>query len=239
MQSLLLARGVSASLAPVILPAIDVTAAPEPSDIDPRTCEPRAGRVVVLCLGRLVERKGVAWFLESVAPAWFGRHPNVRLMIVGDGPERDRIAALADVSALRGRVEICGAVDEATKDRMLRDADLVLMPNIPIAGDAEGFGLVCLEAGARAVWVLVADLEGLRDAVVEGENGHRVPPADAAAWATALDALCSDPARLRALGQSGRLAVAARFGWPAVIARYAELADQVAHRRVAVGADEH
>ena len=235
-RSLVLARGVSPERAPMILPGIDAAAANSRYEDGGRDAG-QPGEIVLLCLGRLVERKGVAWFLASVAPAWFARHPEARLLIVGDGPERERIAALASAPALRGRVEVHGTVDEATKCRMLRDADLVLLPNVPVAGDVEGFGLVCLEAGANGTWVLAADLEGLRDAVVEGENGHRVAPADAAAWCDALDALCADPARLRALGVSARTAVALRFGWPAVIARYADLADRVAQGRVGQGCD--
>ncbi len=229
-QSLVLARGVGADIAPVIPVGIEVSDFPErPSARD-------AGRgLELLCLGRLVERKGVAWLLEAVAPAWLARHPQARLRIAGDGPERTRITALAGSAAPGDRVQVLGAVDEATKRALMAGADLVLMPNLSIVGDAEGFGLVCLEAGASGAWVLAADIEGLRDAVVEGENGNRVASGDARAWSEALDLLCADPAALHARGAAARDAVAGRFGWSAIVAHYAGLADALAQGKLAHG----
>jgi glycosyltransferase involved in cell wall biosynthesis len=185
----------------------------------------RGDAIELLFVGRLVERKGVAWFLDAVAPAWLARHPRARLRIAGDGPERARIAARLRAHALEDSVELLGAVDEARKWSLLASADLVLMPNVPVAGDAEGFGLVCLEAGSAGTWVLASDLEGLRDAVITGVNGDRVPAGDVLAWIARLDALCADPAALRAQGEASAARVAARFGWPAVIDQYEALVE--------------
>ena len=229
-QSLVLARGVDAAIAPVIPVGIDIADFPERA-----LAGPGQRGLELLCLGRLVDRKGVAWLLEAVAPAWLARHPQARLRIAGDGPARARIEALAGNAALRGQVQVLGAVDEAAKRDLLANADLLLMPNLAIAGDAEGFGLVCLEAGASGAWVLASDIEGLRDAVVVGENGDHLPSGDAHAWSEALDLLCADPVALRARGASARDAVAARFGWNAIIAQYAALTDALANGSPAHG----
>jgi phosphatidylinositol alpha-1,6-mannosyltransferase len=229
-QALVLARGVPAARAPVI----PVGIAPPPPAVAAAVAVAHAARgargerIEMLCIGRLVARKGVAWWLDAVAPAWFARHPQARLRIAGDGPERARIAGRIAAHGLGDRVELLGAVDERAKWALLAGADLVLMPNVPVAGDAEGFGLVCLEAGAAGTWVLAADLEGLQDAVVAGENGERVAAGDAAAWAARLDALCADPVSLRTLGAGAAAAVHARFGWPGVVARYDALVDALA-----------
>jgi phosphatidylinositol alpha-1,6-mannosyltransferase len=227
-QSLVLARDVAPELAPVIVPGVQLD---RPySDQGGRFDGGQAG-IRLLCLGRLVERKGVAWFLESVAPGWFERHPDAGLDVVGDGPLRARIEALAADVRLRGRVHLHGEVDEASKRALLARADLVLVPNVHVPGDAEGFGIVCLEAGANAAWVLAADIEGLRDAIVEGANGQRVAAGDAAAWTATLDALCADRAQLSALGEQAREAVHRLFGWPVAIDRYERLIASLAHGR--------
>jgi phosphatidylinositol alpha-1,6-mannosyltransferase len=226
-RTLLLARRGAPALAPVIPVGIDPPPAAHAAAMAAAR-ESRAARgdaIELLFVGRLVERKGVAWFLDAVAPAWFARHPRARLRIAGDGPERARIAASLRANALEDRVELLGAVDEARKWSLLASADLVLMPNIPVAGDAEGFGLVCLEAGSAGTWVLASDLEGLRDAVITGVNGDRVPAGDALAWIARLDALCADPAALRAQGEASAARVAERFGWPAVIDQYEALVE--------------
>ncbi|CAN5115928.1 glycosyltransferase family 4 protein [soil metagenome] len=240
-QSLVLARGIAAQDAPVIPVGIDVAAflahAPESitrhDDCSADDCaegitDRSDDGPTLLCLGRLVERKGVAWFLESVAPRWLVLHPRGRLKIAGDGPLRERIMALSRSRGMDGRIEVLGEVDEPGKRRLLAEADLLLMPNIRVPGDAEGFGLVCLEAGASATWVLAADIEGLRDAIIEGENGNRVPSGDPIAWSRALDNLCADRDRLRSLGSSARSAVDLHFGWPAIVASYAALSDSLA-----------
>lgn len=225
-QSLVAAQGIARDAAPVLPVGIDPAQATDPPPAPPRDAQDPV--VELLCIGRLVPRKGVAWFLDAVAPAWLARHPHARLRIAGDGPERERIAAVVADRGLDARVQLLGAVDEATKWRLLDAADLVLMPNRHVPGDAEGFGLVCLEAGVRGAWVLASDLEGLRDAIAEGENGMRVPAGDVAAWTAALDSLCAQPSRLRALGAQARERVVARFGWPAIAARYDRLVQDIA-----------
>jgi phosphatidylinositol alpha-1,6-mannosyltransferase len=231
-HGLVAARGIAPADAPVIPVGIEVASSDGASPhgaSDSR--DARGDAIELLCLGRLVPRKGVAWFLDTVAPGLLARHPGARLRIAGAGPERARIDALVARHGLSAQVQVLGEVDESCKRDLLAGADLVLMPNVAVEGDAEGFGLVCLEAGAAGAWVLAADLEGLRDAVVPGGNGERVAAGDAAAWAARLDAACAAPARLREQGRAARAFVAARFGWPGVIARYDALMDRVLEER--------
>ena len=180
-------------------------------------------RPVLLVLGRLVERKGLPWFLDTVAPRFLGRHPDARLLIAGDGPLRGRLEQQIAASGLQAQVRLFGSVSEGRKAWLLARSDLVLMPNVPVAGDAEGFGLVALEAGRAGRWPIVADLEGLRDAVTDECNGQRIPAGDARAWDEALEAACADLPGLRARGELARDYVLARFTWPAMAARYHQL----------------
>lgn len=182
-----------------------------------------ASTPVLLSLGRLVERKGLHWFLREVAPYFFRQHPNARLVIAGDGPMRAAIEAALAASGMASRVLVLGAVSESRKAWLLQRCDLVLMPNIPVDGDAEGFGLVALEAGCAGRWVLVSDLEGLRDAVTEDCNGERLPVGDALAWSAALDRNCVDLSALRLHGEHARDYVQAQYSWSAMAQRYDRL----------------
>ena len=179
----------------------------------------------LLFIGRLVARKGAAWLAESVMPSLVERCPGVRLVVIGDGPMRG--ALLRAAARLPASIEWIGAVDEREKWRRLGACDAVVMPNIPRVGDVEGFGIVALEAGAAARPVFAADLEGLRDAVIAGCNGWRLPAGDASAWCDALAEALADRARLRDHGRRARECVLEHFAWDAIARRYGALLDRV------------
>lgn len=152
--------------------------------------------LVVLTLGRLVRRKGVVWFLRSVVPHL---PSNVVYLVAGDGVDAPRARAAVDELGLGDRVRLLGAVPDAERERLMRGADVFVQPNIPVDGDMEGFGLVAVEAAMRGSLVVAASLEGLRDAVVDGETGLLLPPGDPAAWTERLSALAADRAAAREL----------------------------------------
>jgi glycosyltransferase involved in cell wall biosynthesis len=160
------------------------------------------GSVVLVTVGRLVRRKGVAWFLDAVLPDLDGA---VHL-VAGSGPDAGRIEQVVDARGLAGRVRLLGAVPEDERELLMRGADVFVQPNIAVPGDMEGFGLVAVEAAVRGSLVLAADLEGLRDAVLPGRTGELVPSGDAAAWRAALRGVTSDPeaAEARALAFATR-----------------------------------
>lgn len=142
--------------------------------------------VVIATLGRLVRRKGVAWFVAEVLP----RLPQHCVYVVaGDGEDREHVLAARSALEDPDRVRVLGQVDDATRELVMRGCDIFALPNIPVDGDMEGFGLVAVEAGMRGALVVAADLEGLRDAVVDGVTGRRVPTQDADAWVRCLTEL--------------------------------------------------
>jgi phosphatidylinositol alpha-1,6-mannosyltransferase len=220
--ALVRARNIAESSIFVIPAGVVVPAAAAPAAI--------GGDPVLLLIGRLVPRKGAAWFLDAVLPGLVARMHSVKVLIAGEGPDRDRIERLARSARLADNVELVGPVSEARKWSLLARCDLVIMPNTPTAGDAEGFGIVALEAGASGKAVVAADLEGLRDAVVEGVNGWRLPPQDAAAWVEALSTRLSDRAALLAMGERARSHVAANHAWTIIGDRYAAVLDRYAPR---------
>ncbi|MBW3602625.1 MAG: glycosyltransferase family 4 protein [Actinobacteria bacterium] len=163
---------------------------------------------VVATVGRLVRRKGVAWFLERVLPLLPG---DAVYVVAGAGPDLRRLRALAARGGAAGRARLLGPVDDGLRDTVLAGADVFVMPNVPVPGDMEGFGMVAVEAALRGTPVVAAALEGILDAVVDGETGVLCPPADADAFAGRLAAMAGDRAGSRALGARFRTAAAARF----------------------------
>ncbi|MFD3310308.1 glycosyltransferase family 4 protein [Streptomyces sp. NPDC058694] len=141
----------------------------EPGPPTDRSPEP-----LFLAMGRLVEYKRIDLLLrlwERVRPVTGGR-----LVIVGDGPERERLEQLAGPG-----VEFRGHVSEAEKHRLLCAAWLLLHPSA-----VEGWGLVVTEAAARETPAIAFDVPGLRDSIVDGETGllARGESSFAASWCT-------------------------------------------------------
>ena len=174
----------------------------------------------LLFVGRLVRRKGLAWFVRHVLPTLAHTRPQVRLVVLGDGPEREAIVASARDAGVADRLVWPASRDDATKAQWLARATLCIMPNVPVRGDMEGFGIVALEAAAAACPVVAADLEGLREAVAEGRAGTLVPAADAPAWIRATSELLDDPARRDQAAENARRYVLRHFQWDAIVDAY-------------------
>lgn len=184
---------------------------------------------LLLTVGRLVARKGAAWFAGNVLP-----HvpAEVRWVVIGEGPERDAIAAAAARAGASGRVRLLGRVSDEVLAAAYNRAELFVMPNVPVAGDIEGFGLVALEASASGLPVLASRLEGIAEAVQHEQNGVLVPAGDAAAWASHVRLLLALPPRqLHALGAEFAAYTLATFGWDRTARRYVDaIAEILEHR---------
>jgi glycosyltransferase involved in cell wall biosynthesis len=170
-----------------------------------------AGRPLVLTVGRLVERKGVAWFVRHVLP---DLPEQVVYAVAGTGPQRDAIMAAALDAGVAERLRLLGGVSADLLAAAYARADMFVMPNVPVAGDTEGFGLVALEAAASGLPVVAARLEGITDALRGGYNGRLVPPGDAAAYVAEITSLLglSDHER-RAIGARAARFTRENFGW--------------------------
>lgn len=156
----------------------------------------RADEVEVVFLGRLEPRKGAVHALEAVrAHNARGGEP-WRLVIVGDGPQRARLEALA---ARDERVAFVGAADDDAKRRWLRRARVLVAPST----HGESFGMVILEAMASETPVVASDIDGYREAA--GGHATLVAPGDAAALEAGIAAaLAESPEGLAAARDHAR-----------------------------------
>lgn len=157
---------------------------------------------LLLALGRLTARKGLAEFIEAVLPALRERHPALQLVVVGSEPadalkhgsgERARIEAAAARCGQREAVRLLGALpDEAVAGAMLASHALVF-PVLDLPGDTEGFGMVAVEAAARGLPTVAFAVGGVGDAVADGRSGDLLPAGDYAAMRRALLQRLSQP----------------------------------------------
>ena len=173
---------------------------------------------LLLCsVGRQVERKGTAWFVDAVMP----RLPDdVHYWIAGDGPELDTIEAAIARHDLSPRVRLLGRIPNDTLGALYRGADLFVMPNVPVEDDMEGFGIVLLEAGQCGTPAIAARLEGIQDVIADGVNGHLVAPQSPDAFVDAIAAYRNDSEALDAAAQRALHYTEDTFGWPAVADTY-------------------
>ncbi len=183
-------------------------------------------RPILLTVGRLVRRKGVAWFVGEVMPRLVARGGSAWHVVVGEGPDRRRIGEAARRSGVGGLVLAPGRLSTPELSLAYAAADLFLMPNVPVPNDPEGFGIAALDASVAGLWVVAARLQGIPDAVLDGVNGTLLPPQAADTWAAYLSDALGDPLACRRRGATGRQATLDRFAWSAVADRYgAEFAE--------------
>ncbi len=153
------------------------------------------------------------------------RVPELRLDIVGSGPEGPRLRTLAQALAITDRVRWYGEYPDEDLPRRMADADFLVLPSVTVE---EMFGLVVLEAMAAGRPVITTALpSAVREVNVPGETGLEVPLRDVPALAQALDTLSRDPGLRKRMGEAGRKRVASRFTQTAMAEKHIELYERI------------
>jgi glycogen(starch) synthase len=192
----------------IVPPVVDVSPIPD-------------GPARLLCMGRLDEQKGFDVAITALALVR-ERHPNVRLVIAGDGPERNRLIATASGLGVDDSIDFLGTVSRSRVATLFRECAAVVMPS-----RFEGLPLVALEAAWAGRPVIAADAPGLSEAVVPGETALMVPPEDPHALASAIVRLLDSPDRAGALGRKARTVAAARYSLDRCADEYEALYNRV------------
>ena len=185
----------------------------------------------LLFVGRLVERKGAHVAIEALE-VLKRKGREAHLTVVGDGPERDRLEALAGEKGVRAQIDFRGSVPAESVADAFAEADVFLMPALTDwKGEQEGFGLVLVEAMMSGVPVVASQSGGIPDVVTDEETGLLVPERDPEALAGAAARLLTDRALGRRLARSAAEDVRRRFAPEAIARRF----EAVYRRAAAVG----
>ncbi len=204
------------------------------------------GRHILVAMGRSVRRKGFSWFIRQVVPKLqgdfvflmigpFQRKPGgfeiflkylpaflskQIALFAGFPTDEAAIRQLLAAPELHDKVRHLGKLPFEDIRQILSAADVFVMPNIPIEGDMEGFGLVCLEACLCGATVFASRQDGITEAIHDGKNGVLLPPGDPIAWTSALNALLENPAAFAVQKAAAKSYTLGHFGWDKMAEAY-------------------
>jgi len=207
-----------------------------PPGVDEKTFHPGSGgavvrarlgladRPVVVCVSRLVQRKGQDTLILAM-PRILREFPDAALLIVGGGPYRTELETLAERTGISEAVHFTGPVPWEELPAHYGAGDVFAMPCRTRRGglDVEGLGIVYLEASATGLPVVAGDSGGAPDAVLDGETGWVVPGGSPEQAAERILTLLHDPELRRSMGERGRDWVERAWRWDLLATRLKSL----------------
>ncbi|MHB9862424.1 glycosyltransferase family 4 protein [Streptomyces sp. YIM S03343] len=213
-------------IAAALTPAAAARMVQLPPGVDEKVFHPGSGgdevrarlgltdRPVVVCVSRLVPRKGQDTLIRAM-PAVLAAEPDAVLLIVGGGPYEKDLRVLAVETGVAASVRFTGAVPWSELPAHYGAGDVFAMPCRTRRGglDVEGLGIVYLEASATGLPVVAGDSGGAPDAVLDGETGWVVRGVSVEDTADRITTLLADPELRRNMGERGRAWVEERWRW--------------------------
>lgn len=184
--------------------------------------DPVEGRI--LYLGRLAREKRVEDLIRAM-PAISERWSEAELVVVGTGPERERLEAVATELGVSDVIRFEGRVSDEAVVRHYSSAEAFVLPSI-----WEGHPLTLLEAWAAGVPVIATDVEGITEFVDHERNGLLVPPRSPDAIASAIDDVFDDRQKAEALGRRAKRQVYEEYTWTECARKVNEIYERITRR---------
>lgn len=184
----------------------------DPDDLPPVMERADAGELRVICVGRLSPEKGHMGLFQAIRNLAAKGHA-LRLILVGDGPQRALLEAAAADMGLADRIEFLGARDEPATLKAISRADVLVLPSF-----MEGLPIVLMEAMALHVPVIASRVAGIPELVIDGETGLLFDPANWDGLEEAVARLAEDAELREQLARNGFDKVSGAFFHPAAAA---------------------
>jgi glycosyltransferase involved in cell wall biosynthesis len=167
-------------------------------DLPKKRCRDPVRRPRLICVGRLSPEKGHLGLLEAFANM-LARGIDAELVLVGDGPERDKIEEALSRLNLRDKIRLAGTLGEDATLAEIADADMLVL-----ASFMEGLPVVLMEAMALGIPVVATRVAGIPELIVDEQNGLLFSPANWDELTEQLSRLLTDEVLRQQLGQAGR-----------------------------------
>lgn len=178
--------------------------------------------------GRFTKHKGVEWFIRNVMPKL---PPNYILVAAGgaiakktagDENNYENCAKAVRESNLSERIRLLVNIPRKDIKTIFNTCDVYISPNIKVPGSMEGFGITAIEAGACGKVVLAANIEGLRDAIRDNQNGFLIDSGNAEMWAKKIKEILENDAFRKEFGKKAQQFVKENYSWDKIAKRYLE-----------------
>ena len=203
---------------------------------------------IISACGRAVKRKGFSWFIEEVLPylekvkfvmvgpinspgllgriyeRWIPQSIKQQLdLFTAKATDSEKIHSLLKDNRFKSKAVHLGKVSSEELEGLYAASHLFVMPNIPVVGDTEGFGLVALEAGSRQVPVLASNIEGITDAIKHDINGLLLPSKDKSVWIDEISRLRDSEESRVSIGKSAKDYNSKQFSWDRMVTQYLDI----------------
>jgi phosphatidylinositol alpha-1,6-mannosyltransferase len=200
---LAVARGIDGGRIAVLHPGTNLPVLDSEAGTAFRARQDLPTQAILLSVGRLTRRKGLAEFVASALPGIVSNRPDAMLIVIGDeasdalhgasGGERMRILETAREFGVEQHVRFLGRCDEAELVAAYQAADCHVFPVLDVPGDVEGFGMVALESAAHGLPTVAFDVGGVADAVAPGRSGELVASGDYQRFGANVIAMLEQP----------------------------------------------
>lgn len=174
---------------------------------------------ILLSVGRLIKRKGFKWFISQVFVKLSQKRKDILYLIAGEGVLKRKIQKIIKRNNLEKKVFLLGRVNEQTLKLLHNTSDIFIMPNIPVKSNGEGFGIVALEASSVGTPVIASNLQGIKDAIEEGENGFLVEPLNSQAFISSIIKVLEDDKK-EVSRKIAKNYVKEKYSWEKIAKRY-------------------
>ena len=183
-------------------------------------------RVRILTIGRLIPRKGFQFLIKALPQVIEQAQVDFEIEIVGDGPHRDALVALAKGLKVDRKIRFPGSVSYSELPQKYREADVFVLCSL-----AEGMPLVVLEAMGTGLPIVASRVQGIEDLVRDGVNGALFPPEDVNGLARSLAEFINDGEERIRMGKSS-IDLVQKYDWKNIANAYLAIYERILDREV-------